>query len=63
MLPLAAAVFLGWVLLKSLIAATDPELWSMVGIIVVGVILMVVARFGMRSSFFQIRRESEASAR
>lgn len=57
-LPLAAAVFLAWLLIKSLLAAPAPQLWSVLGIVVVGVVLMLVARFGLRSPFFQIERES-----
>jgi len=57
-LPLAAAVFLGWLLIKSLLAAPAPQLWSVVGIVVVGVVLVLVARFALRSPFFQIERES-----
>jgi amino acid transporter len=59
-LPLGAAVFLGWVLVKSLLTQTSPVIWSMVGIIVVGLVLMLIARFGWQSSFFSIQRESDA---
>ena len=59
-LPLGAAVFLGWVLVKSLLGAPAAQLWSMTGIIVFGLVLMVVARFRFQSSFFQIQRESDA---
>jgi amino acid transporter len=59
-LPIGAAVFLGWILIKSLLAAPAPQLWSVVGIVSVGVILMLAARFVLRSSFFQISRESAA---
>jgi amino acid transporter len=59
-LPLAAAVFLAWLLIKSLLAAPAPQLWSVLGIVVVGVVLMLVAHFGLRSTFFQIERESAA---
>ena len=57
-LPLAAAGFLGWIILKSLLGETAPERWSMLGIVLAGVVLMFVARFVLRSSFFQIRREA-----
>jgi amino acid transporter len=60
LLPLGAAVFLGWILVKSLIGAPAAQVWSFVGIACAGVILMFVARFIMRSPFFQIRRESDA---
>src|SRR5215472_11517556 len=58
-LPLCAAIFLGLVLVKSLLDATAAQNWSLVGIIVVGVVMMVVARVGLRSPFFHIRRESD----
>jgi amino acid transporter len=57
-LPLAAAVFLGWVITKSLQTAPASEKWSIVGILGVGLFLMLVARFGLRASFFQIPRET-----
>src|SRR5450755_2817851 len=57
-LPLAAAVFLGWILEKSLRTAPASQVWSMVGIVVAGLILMLSARFVLRSPFFQIQRES-----
>jgi amino acid transporter len=60
-LPLAAAVFLAWIIIKSLMNAPGSQRWSMLGIVLAGVVLMFVARFVLKSSFFQIRRE-EASA-
>jgi amino acid transporter len=66
LLPLGAAVFLGWILVKSLQAAarTAPaQVWSLVGIVVAGLLLMLSARFILRSSFFQIRRESDNEGR
>ena len=58
-LPLAAAGFLGWVVVKSLIAAPAPQLWSLAGVVGVGLVLMLVARFVLRSEFFGIPRERE----
>ena len=57
-LPLAAAGFLGWIIVRSMQQAGAPENWSILGIVGVGVILMFVARFGLRSPFFGIPRES-----
>ena len=57
-LPLSAAGFLGWVIWKSLHSAPEAQNWSLVGVLVVGAGLMLIARFGLRSSFFAIRRES-----
>ena len=60
LLPLAAAGFLGWVLVLSLKDAAATQRWSVVGIVAAGVVLMLVARFILRSSFFHIQRESES---
>jgi len=59
LLPLASAVFLVWMVVKSLMGAQGPERWSMVGIVVAGLLLMLIARFGLKSWFFQIQRESD----
>ena len=60
-LPLAAAVFLAYIIVKSLMNAPGSQRWSMLGIVLAGVVLMFVARFVLKSSFFRIRRE-EATA-
>jgi amino acid transporter len=60
-LPLAAAGFLGWIIVKSMMRAPATQNWPLLGIVVVGLILMFVARFGLRSPFFGIQRESSAS--
>jgi amino acid transporter len=57
-LPLASAVFLAWVVVKSLQTAPGSEKWSLVGIIGAGLVLMLVARFILRSPFFRIPLES-----
>jgi amino acid transporter len=57
-LPLASAVFLAWVVVKSLQTAPASEKWSLVGIIGAGLVLMLVARFILRSPFFRIPLES-----
>jgi amino acid transporter len=62
-LPLAAAVFLGWILVKSLQTAPSAQIWSLIGIGVAGLLLMLSARFVLRSSFFQIQRESDTEGR
>ncbi len=58
-LPLASAAFLVWMVVKSLMGAPGPERWSMVGIVAAGLLLMLVARFGLKSWFFQIQREAD----
>jgi amino acid transporter len=57
-LPVGAVGFLVWMLVKSLQAAPASQIWSLVGIVGVGFILMFVARFVLRSPSFQIARES-----
>jgi len=57
-LPLGAAGFLCWIIVRSLQTAPAPERWSLAGIIAAGVILMFVARYVLRSSFFQVRLEA-----
>jgi amino acid transporter len=59
-LPVGAAGFLGWIFVRSLQLAPWAQRWSLIGIVGVGILLMVVARFGLRSPFFRIRLESEA---
>ena len=61
LLPFGAAVFLGWVLVRSMQSAAPSQNWSLLGVLVLGVVLMFVARFGLRSRFFAISRESEPS--
>jgi amino acid transporter len=60
-LPLVAAGFLVWLLAKSLGTAPAPQLWSLAGILAAGLVLLLIARFGLRSSFFGIARESDQS--
>ncbi|HXP20156.1 MAG TPA: APC family permease [Streptosporangiaceae bacterium] len=59
-LPAGSAGFLVWIVVKSLQIAPKPQIWSLVGIVGVGLILMLTARFVLRSPFFQISRESDA---
>jgi excisionase family DNA binding protein len=58
-LPLGAAGFLGWIVVKSLLSAPPAWNWSLAGIVILGVALMLAARFGLRSPFFAIPRESD----
>jgi amino acid transporter len=57
-LPLAAAGFLGWIIVKSMLQAPANQNWSILGIVIVGLILMVVVRLVLRSDFWGIQRES-----
>jgi len=60
LLPLGAAGFLGWMFYKSVQDAAQPQIWSLIGIIGLGLVMMLSARFILRSPFFHIRRESAA---
>ena len=59
-LPLAATAFLVWIVAKSWQNAPGSQRWSLIGIVAAGLVLMLVARFVLRSPFFHIRRESAA---
>jgi hypothetical protein len=61
-LPAAAAAFLAWILVKSLLAAPAAQIWSMAGIIAAGLVLMLYARFVLQSPFFVARGERFAGA-
>jgi len=56
-LPFAAAAFLAWIVVRSLQAAPASQRLSVAAIVAVGVVVMPVARFALRSEFFQIPRE------
>jgi len=62
-LPFGAAAFLGWVFVKSLLAAPVTQRWSLIGILALGIALMLAARFILRSTFFSIERESDSRRR
>jgi amino acid transporter len=62
LLPLASAAFLAWMVVKSLLNAPAPQNWTLLGIVVAGLGMMLVARFALRSPFFRIQRESDSSA-
>jgi amino acid transporter len=59
-LPLGAAVFLGWIIVKSMQGEPASQNWSLAGVVALGLIVMVAARFVLQSQFFQLRRESYA---
>ena len=56
-LPVGAAGFLVWIMFRSLQTALASERWSLFGIVVAGLLVMLVARFALRSPFFQTPRE------
>jgi uncharacterized membrane protein len=57
-LPIAAVIFLAYITVKSILSAPAAQNYSLLGFVVVRLILIFVARFGWRSEFFKIRRES-----
>jgi hypothetical protein len=62
LLPLGAAGFLGWIFVKSLGEAPWEQRWSLIAVVIAGLALMVLARFGLRSSFFQLPARARPSA-
>jgi amino acid transporter len=61
-LPLGAAGFLTWIIVRSLQNAPASQRWSVIGIVAFGVVLMFVARYVLRSPFFQLPRETAERA-
>jgi heme A synthase len=59
-LPLGAAGFLGWMLVRSLQNSPSTQRWSLLGIVALGLVMLLIARFVLRAAFFGIRRESDA---
>ena len=57
-LPLAAAGFLVWIVIRSWQNSPASQRWSLFGIVMAGVASMLVARYILRSPFFRIPRES-----
>lgn len=58
LLPLASIAFLAYVAIKSILSAPAAQNYSLLGFVVVGLVLLLIARFGWRSSIFEARRES-----
>ena len=58
LLPLGAAAFLGWVLVRSFAAAIPAQKWSLAAVLAVGVVLMLLGRFAWQSPFFRLTREA-----
>jgi heme A synthase len=62
LLPLGAAGFLGWMLVRTLQNSVWTQRGSLIGIVALGLVMLLVARFLLRSPFFGIRRESDTQA-
>ena len=57
------AGFLGYILYRSISSAWDsarPQVWSLVAVVGAGLVMLLIARFGLRSVFFRLPRESES---
>jgi amino acid transporter len=61
LLPAGAIAFLVWVIYETCRAADAAQNWTLAGVAGVGIALMFYARFGLRSPFFGIPRESDMS--
>ncbi len=59
--PLGAVGFLAWVLARTLSTAPPAQLWSLIGVIGAGVMVMVAVRIILRPGFFSLPREADAS--
>ena len=62
-LPVAAAGFLAWIIVRSLQAAPASQIWSLIGVVLLGLVMLAIARFVLRSPFFRVPRESDTPAR
>jgi hypothetical protein len=58
-LPIASAGFLVAMVVKYLSTAPASQVWSMLGIIISGLVMLVVSRLWLRSPFFAVQRESD----
>jgi amino acid transporter len=56
-LPLAAAGFLIWIVVKSVGTLPASGIWSLIGIVASGILVLILVRIVMRPSFFQTPRE------
>ena len=59
LLPIGAAGFLAWIVAKSLDGAPASQVWSLIAVVIAGLVLMLAARFILRSPFFGVRAESD----
>jgi amino acid transporter len=56
--PLGGAAVLAWVLAKSIPALSPTARWTVAGVGILGVVLMVINAWILRTPFFQIRRST-----
>ena len=60
-LPVAACAFLIWIIFKTVQTASAAEIWSLIGIIAAGILVMLAVRVFLRPQFFSVRRESASN--
>ena len=61
LLPLAAAAFLGWIIEQSMVSNAANVNWTLAGIVVVGIVLMIASRMTHRGAhYFATQREAQA---
>jgi amino acid transporter len=56
-LPAGAIAFLGWIVVRTVQTGTSQERWSLIGIVVAGVVVMLALRVIVRPEFFHTPRE------
>jgi hypothetical protein len=63
LLPLAAVVFLGWIIERAMAANAANVNWTIAGIVVVGIVLMVAVRMTRDGArYFATQREAQQVA-
>lgn len=63
LLPLAAMVFLGWIVYKTMAANATNVNWTLAGIVVVGIVLMALVRMTSSGAhYFTSQRETQHAA-
>jgi len=58
-LPIGAAGFLIWIMVKSIQGESAGQKWALIGILGVGILVMLAVRIIMRPQFFQLPTEHE----
>jgi hypothetical protein len=48
---------------RSLQAAPASQIWSLIAVVLLGLVMLAIARFVLRSPFFRVPRESDTPAR
>ncbi len=54
---------LAWIIVRSLQAAPAAQIWSLIRGVLLGLVMLAIARFVLHSPFFRILRESDTPGR